>query len=105
MQVINANKRTMSSTWEKKVQEKERRQRLKEYENELLAGKKARADAEKEKKLQKKNRKAANEFKSKRMQVIKDTSKIKNMSKKQLRMIRKTAVDDAGNTITVPLYA
>lgn len=105
MQVIGVNKRTMSSSWEKKMGARSRRQQLKEYETTLLAAKMERIQAEKAKKLEKKNRKAANEFKSTRFQVIKDMAKIKKMSKKQLRMIHKTRVDEAGNTITVPLYA
>ena len=64
---------------------------------------KAKCVAENEAREAKKRRKAENEFAGTKFQVISDPNKLKRMSKKQLRMIKKTIVED-GVTKLVGAY-
>jgi len=65
---------------------------------------KAKRQAANEARAAKQKRKAENEFAGTKMQVISDPNKLKKMTKKQLRMIKKTVVDSDGVTRLVGAY-
>ena len=69
----------------------------------LEAEKKSAADAEKERRAAKRARKAANASGGGVLQTI-NPAKLKRMTKKQLRSIKRTTVDKEGNTLLVPAY-
>lgn len=58
-----------------------------------------------ERQLEKQRRRAENELKGASYQVISDPTKLKKMSKKQLRQVKKTRVNKDGVTELVPAYA
>lgn len=96
--------KTLSKSWELKVEQRKKRQVMKEMEAEIKARNDAEKEAAKLKKLEKAKRKAENEMKNAKLQVITKTEKIKKMSKKQLRNVMKTQMDNDGNVQLVPLY-
>lgn len=102
---IKPQKKTMSTSWKKKMDKRKRKQQMKEYERSLIEARQQRIEDQREARLERQKRKAANEFKSASVQVIKNPNKLKKMSKKQLRMIKKTKVDKDGNTVLVPAYS
>lgn len=102
-----------ASVWEKRTKEKERLMETKKLESELKEKKRLERLKEKVREATKKHnvlltcflqerlqakmkRKAENELKSSKYQVIKNPQKLKTMSKKQLRSIHKTRMGDDG---------
>lgn len=53
----------------------------------------------------KRKRRAENEFKSAQVQELSDPTKLKRMSKKQLRTIKRVRVNDDGVRELVPAYS
>ena len=64
----------------------------------------AAAAALREKREAKQKRRAENEIKGAQYQVIADPKKLKKMSKKQLRSVKRTTVDSKGNVKLVGAY-
>mmetsp|Transcript_2436 Transcript_2436/g.6167 ORF Transcript_2436/g.6167 Transcript_2436/m.6167 type:complete len:277 (+) Transcript_2436:50-880(+) len=105
MQIYKANPKTLSTSWEKKMALRKKRETIKDLEAQLKAQRDEDNRIAREKRAAKKKRKAENELKNARVQVLRNTEKIKKMSKKQLRMVKKTEVDEDGNVRLVPLYS
>lgn len=76
----------------------------KEVAARLAADAKAAAAAVRAKREEKQRRRAENELRSASYQVISDTSKLKRMSKSQLRNVKRTTVDAKGRTKLVGAY-
>eukprot|EP01031_Cornospumella_fuschlensis_P025520 gene25520-30810_t len=94
----------LSTTYEEKKAEKERVKNMKALEREMIEAKKQRKIDERVKREEQQKRRMANEFKTTTFQVIK-ADKIKGMSKKQLRSIKKTSMNKNGQLEYVGLYA
>jgi hypothetical protein len=69
----------------------------------IEAEKKSAKDAENERRAAKRARKAANASGGGVLQTI-NPAKLKRMTKKQLRSVKRTTVDKEGNTQLVPAY-
>lgn len=95
----------LSSSWDKKLKLRKERETIKELEDQLRTKKAEALQMERDKRAEKRKRKAENEMKNVSTQVIRKTEKLKSMSKKQLRMVRKTQVDKEGNVKLVPMYS
>ncbi|XP_054459563.1 coiled-coil domain-containing protein 86 [Anoplopoma fimbria] len=79
----------LCSSWEKKMEAKREKEQVKQYTLQLK-GEKVRQKEEKRKRREENlKRRAENERKSEIVQVIRNTTKIKRMKKKQLRKIEK----------------
>jgi len=85
----------LCKTREEKEVKRIAHQNMKELEKELKNEKKAKLAEEKRKREERNQRRLANEYKNSVYQVIKPET-MKGMSKKQLRMVRKTAVNKTG---------
>ena len=85
----------LCKTREEKEVKRIAHQNMKELEKELKDEKKAKLAEEKRKREERNQRRLANEYKNSVYQVIKPET-MKGMSKKQLRMVRKTAVNKSG---------
>ena len=99
-----------STTWEKKMKEKEHRRAVLQKEKELKEDKKQAIIEKKERRLENEKRRMENEFKvaSKSAQRLGKNSdfKLKAMNKKQLRQIKKTRMNTKTGTIEyVSAYA
>lgn len=88
---------------EKKDAERSAHQQMKELEREMKEERKNKVAEEKRRREEQKQRRQANEYKNSVYQVIKPET-MKGMSKKQLRMVRKTAVNKAGQVELVPAF-
>jgi rRNA-processing protein CGR1 len=75
--------------WEKQKELREKLNRVKELSRALLAEKKAAKEAARARAEENRKRKEENARKAEIVQVITNTSKIKKMKKKHLRMIQK----------------
>jgi len=84
--------------------ERHKQKASKELEREMKERARAKRQAENEARAAKQKRKAENEFAGTKMQVISDPNKLKKMTKKQLRMVKKTVVDSDGVTRLVGAY-
>lgn len=85
----------LSTTYEEKQKLREKKDRVKIIEQQMKDDKAEKLDLEKKRREERQQRKIANEQKSTSFQMINPT-KLKGMSKKQLRMIRKTSVNKFG---------
>jgi hypothetical protein len=94
----------LAKTYEQHKAERAKKQQLKDLVNSINDGKRqAKLDA-KERRLEQDKRKAANALKSTSYQEIKG-DKLKKMSKKQLRQVRKTSMNaKTGQIELVPVY-
>jgi hypothetical protein len=93
----------LNKSFEMKQAERAAHQNMKELERELKAEKKAKIEEEKQVREERQKRRLANEYKSSTFQVIKPET-MKSMSKKQLRMVRKTSMNKNGVVELQPLY-
>jgi rRNA-processing protein CGR1 len=86
-----------STTWEKKMKEKERKRALQERERQMKEEKRQQILAKKERRLENEKRRMENEFKvaSNSAQTLGKNAdiKLKAMNKKQLRQIKKTRMN------------
>ena len=79
----------LKTSWTLKAKERADKKALKKYENELKEAKAKEIAAKKERVRQNKKRQEEMQKRAEIVQTIKNTSKIKRMKKKQLRMIEK----------------
>ena len=93
----------LGKSFEVKDRMRKEREQMKALEAELRANSKALKVAEIAKKEERKKQKMENEFKSSSYQVI-NPSKMKSMSKKQLRMVKKTAMNKNGQVELVNIF-
>ena len=105
MTKIKAQKKTLSTSWKRKMEQRKLKKQMKEYERSLIEKKIQKREEQKQERLDWQKRRAENEMKSSSVQVIKDPNKLKKMSKKQLRQIKKTQVGKDGTTKYVPAYS
>lgn len=85
--------------------EKAARKAAKELHDRLKEAKEQEKKDRIEKMMEKRRRKAENEFKSAVVQEISDPTKLKRMSKKQLRQIKRVRVNDDGIKELAPAYS
>jgi hypothetical protein len=85
----------LSKTYEERKAMKEQFDSVKSLEQRMKDDKLQKKTEEKQRREERKKQRMANEFKNSQYQVIK-ADKIKHMSKKQLRMIKKTAMNKNG---------
>lgn len=94
----------LNKSYEEKEKQRVAHKNMKMLENEMKEEKKAKLNEAKEKRDEQQKRRMANEYKNSVYQVIKPET-MKGMSKKQLRMVRKTAVNRKnGQTELVPVF-
>jgi len=79
----------LRKTWERKMKERAEKKSVKEYERSLKLDIKRKLEEKRKRQEVKTQRRLEKERKSEVVQVIKNTSKIKKMKKKQLRQIKK----------------
>ncbi|KDO24370.1 hypothetical protein SPRG_10448 [Saprolegnia parasitica CBS 223.65] len=96
--------KTLSTTWDEKMAMKAKKKEMKDLEHEIAARKKQERLDKKIAREEKEKRRMANEMKSSTVQQISKTHKLKTMSKKQLRQIRKTRMNKNGVVEYVPIY-
>ncbi|RHY56060.1 hypothetical protein DYB26_005032 [Aphanomyces astaci] len=88
--------KTLSTTWDEKMAAKSKKKEMKDLEHEIANRKKQEKVDKRVAREEKEKRRIANEFKASTLQVIKKTHKLKSMSKKQLRNIKKTRMNKNG---------
>jgi rRNA-processing protein CGR1 len=88
-----AGTKEIGSSWAKKEAERARLAAVRAKEREMKDAKKAEVEASKQAKLEREKRRADNELKSSSYQTITKTHKLKGMSKKQLRQVKKMQVN------------
>jgi len=94
----------LSTTWDEKLQLKGRKKEMKVLEREIADRKKQEKVDKRVAREEKEKRRLANELKTASVQVISKTHKLKGMSKKQLRNIKKTRMSKSGVVEYVPVY-
>ncbi|ETV77430.1 hypothetical protein H257_08847 [Aphanomyces astaci] len=97
--------KTLSTTWDEKMAAKSKKKEMKDLEHEIANRKKQEKVDKRVAREEKEKRRIANEFKASTLQVIKKTHKLKSMSKKQLRNIKKTRMNKNGEIELVSAYA
>ena len=91
-QVRVSNRKSASSRkslWEQKVLAKEKFKQMKEFEKEVIGRQQGIIQARAEKTKEKRKRRAEAELVNSRYQILTNDRKIKNMSKKQLRQVKR----------------
>lgn len=94
----------LTKSWKRKMEERKKRKEIKQLENEVNALREEKKEKERVKRENKRKRKAAADMMNTRYQVITNADKIKKMSRKQLRKIKKAKVDNEGNVKFVGIY-
>ncbi|CEG38820.1 Predicted coiled-coil protein [Plasmopara halstedii] len=97
--------KVLSTTWEEKMLQRSKLKNLKELQTEIKMRRQAEKDAKRQAREEKEKRRKENELKSAAVQVISRTHRLKTMSKKQLRNIKKTIVNKHGVVEYVPVYS
>jgi len=94
------------SAWDVQMKRKRAEKASREKEKEMVEKRRQKKIRKRERTLMNQRRKAENEMKSTSYQVINNTKgdKLKKMSKKQLKHIRKTSVRADGTVELVPVY-
>ncbi|CAH0521376.1 unnamed protein product [Peronospora belbahrii] len=95
----------LSSTWEEKMLKRTKLKELKALQEEIKNRRQSERDAKRQAREEKEKRRKENELKSAAVQVISRTHRLKTMSKKQLRNIKKTIVNKQGVVEYVPVYS
>jgi hypothetical protein len=109
--LIKTSANGQTKTWDERRQEKMARKEILELQNELREERRQAKITKKERRLENERRRAENEFKqaqksAKRLNFNKLPSKLKTMSKKQLRQIKKTRLNTKTGVVEyVPAYA
>ncbi|RLN71019.1 hypothetical protein BBJ28_00013991 [Nothophytophthora sp. Chile5] len=96
--------KVLSTTWEEKLLKRSKLKDLKELQAEIKARHQAERDAKRQAREDKEKRRKENELKSAAVQISR-THRLKTMSKKQLRNIKKTIVNKQGVVEYVPVYS
>ena len=99
-----AGKPQSKSAWERKQKRRRDAKRVKEMEKEMVERKKQKKREARERREENARRKLENEMKSAHVQEIVKVDKLKRMSKKQLKHIRRTSVRADGTMELVPVY-
>lgn len=94
----------LAKTLEEKKLQRDRERGVKEYERVLQSETNHKKEAERHRRVEQQRRREANEYKTATYQEVKP-EKLKGMSKKQLRKIRRTAVNKQGQMELVSPYA
>eukprot|EP01039_Chlorochromonas_danica_P011427 gene11427-12776_t len=94
----------LSKTLDEKMAKKQREKAARDLEKEMKEEKKRKKEEERQRREEQEKRRLANEFKTTTFQVIK-ADKIKGMSKKQLRMVKKTSMNKNGQLELVNPWA
>lgn len=94
----------MSTSYEKKMAQRDAKDQVKQLEKEMKEERQRQREAERLRREEKKKRLAENEYKNASFQVI-NANKLKTMSKKQLRQVKKTSVNKLGKVELVNAYA
>jgi hypothetical protein len=94
----------MAKTFEEKERLRMEKERMLSYERELKEEKKQKIADEKTRRDEQQKRRMENEYKTSVYQTLRP-EKLKGMSKKQLRMVKKTAMNKNGQVELVELYA
>ncbi|TYZ66070.1 hypothetical protein PybrP1_011275 [[Pythium] brassicae (nom. inval.)] len=97
--------KVLSTSWEQKTQTRARRAELQALQSEIKVRRQGERDAKRQAREEKEKRRQENELKSASVQVISRTHRMKTMSKKQLRNIKKTIVNKHGVVEYVPVYS
>ena len=87
--VMRVAVKELHQSWKEREHQRKARSIMKGFEKEVQDAKKAAQEEEKKRAIERKKRKQENEKKSEVFQVIKNTRKIKLMSRKQRRMLAK----------------
>jgi rRNA-processing protein CGR1 len=87
------NKKDQKRLWDKKMKGKQAYKQMKEIEGDFLARRQEEKQARIDKMIAKRKRKQENELKTSQYQTISNDSKIKRMSKKQLRLVKRMQVN------------
>ncbi|XP_064461222.1 coiled-coil domain-containing protein 86-like [Ornithodoros turicata] len=89
----------LRTSWKVKMQQRAERKALLEFSHEVEAARKKELEEKRKKSEEKRRRREENSRKAEIVQVLRNTSKIKKLSKKQLRNIKKadTTVVSRGN--------
>jgi hypothetical protein len=93
----------MSTSFEKKQLDREKKDRIKQLEQDMVNEKKEKIAEKKRLAEERKKRVAANEYKNSVYQVL-NTETMKGMSKKQMRLVKKTAMNKQGQVELVDIY-
>ena len=80
-------------SWTERQSQKRKREEVKKLENDLKEEKRRTKVEARKRREERAAIKAANEMKGTTMQTMSKTNKLKTMNKKQLRMIKKTAIN------------
>lgn len=102
--IMRPLKKSLGSSWEKKQQVRLRNQETKEVQQELIARALEQREEARKNRINRLKRKAENELKSSKIQVLSHPEKIKKMSKKQLKQVYKTRMGDDGVVRLVGAY-
>eukprot|EP00128_Syssomonas_multiformis_P011505 Colp12_sorted_trinity150504_noHs@25236 len=94
----------LAKSFEQKEAERQAKKNVKELEREMIEEKKARILAEKTRREEQQKRRQENEYKNAVTQQL-NPEKLKGMSKKQLRSVRKTSVNQFGQVELVNPYS
>ncbi|CAI5727064.1 unnamed protein product [Hyaloperonospora brassicae] len=97
--------KVLSSTWDEKLLKRAKLKELKELQTDIKARQQAECEAKRQAREEKEKRRKENELKSASVQVLSRTHRLKSMSKKQLRNIKKTIVNKQGVVEYVPVYS
>lgn len=109
--LVKTSFNNQSSTWERKVADKRRRQEASALQKEIKEEKRQEAIQKKQRRLDNEKRRAENELKSvqnslQHLNEAKIGVTLKAMSKKQLRMVKKTRMNQKTGVVEyVPAYA
>jgi hypothetical protein len=104
MTIYKPLRKTLGSTWEKKQADKRKKLEARELQQEIIETRREKLEQEKKKLIARRKRKAENELKSAKVQVMSHPEKIKKMSKKQLRSVYKTRMGEDGVVRLVGAY-
>nr|CCA26559.1 conserved hypothetical protein [Albugo laibachii Nc14] len=96
--------RTLSTTWEKKLEQRGKKQELQRLQSDIRERQDQLKEEKKRHREEKQKRRQKNELKSMSVQSLSKPHRIKSMSKKQLRNIRKSVVNKQGVVEYVPVY-
>uniref|UniRef100_M4B5M6 Coiled-coil domain-containing protein 86 n=1 Tax=Hyaloperonospora arabidopsidis (strain Emoy2) TaxID=559515 RepID=M4B5M6_HYAAE len=97
--------KVLSSTWDEKLLKRAKLKDLKELQTDIKTRRQVERDAKRQARDEKEKRRKENELKSASVQVLSRTHRLKTMSKKQLRNIKKTIVNKQGVVEYVPVYS